>query len=421
MSDARKTFFRQGSWMLTATFLSGVLMFAVHFFGGWMNRNEYSLFATLLQVLNLTMIPALGLQTVLAQRTAAASSQEERSSLGFSIRRIFQICFICWLGTGVIALLLKTPILNTLKVEAPLSLYLTILVGLPQVFLPMLLGILQGKQNFAWLGMASITNGVGRFLAVGLLVAVFSGQAAGAVGGVLIGLTISCFLAGWHCRDAWQIDSSIQRQFQTKEWLRRILPLTLGLGAGQFMLSADMIAARIISPDSGPYAAAGMFGRGLVIFTAPLAAVMFPKMVRAIDHSKATVLSQATKGTILLGILCCIGCTLVAWQLPLVTGKISSLAAKQKTISEITTLLPYFVCSMFPLALANVYVAALLAKEQYGGVPILVAVAAVYAIVLLCLTQKVEPPSQETIVLILGGFNMVYLATARHLTKRLVC
>ena len=50
MSESRETFFRQGSWMLTATFLGGVLMFAVHFFGGWMNRGEYGLFVTLLQV-----------------------------------------------------------------------------------------------------------------------------------------------------------------------------------------------------------------------------------------------------------------------------------------------------------------------------------------------------------------------------------
>ena len=76
--------------MLTATFLGGVLMFAVHFFGGWMNSGEYGLFVTLLQVLNLMMIPALGLQTVFAQRTAsAASSDDEQSNLAASIRKIF--------------------------------------------------------------------------------------------------------------------------------------------------------------------------------------------------------------------------------------------------------------------------------------------------------------------------------------------
>ena len=156
MSESRETFLRQGSWMLTATFLGGVLMFAVHFFGGWMNRGEYGLFVTLLQVLNLMMIPALGLQTVFAQRTAAASTDDEQSNLAASIRKIFLICFIGWLTAGGVALLLDSPILKALKAGDPLPIYLTILMGLPQLCLPMLLGILQGRQMFGWLGWACL-------------------------------------------------------------------------------------------------------------------------------------------------------------------------------------------------------------------------------------------------------------------------
>ena len=421
MSESRETFFRQGSWMLTATFIGGVLMFAVHLFGGWMNRGEYGLFVTLLQVLNLMMIPALGLQTVFAQRTAAASSDDEKSNLAASIRKIFLICFIGWLTAGGVALLLESPILKALKAGDPLPIYLTILIGLPQLCLPMLLGILQGRQMFGWLGWAAIANGAGRFSAVGLLVTVFSWQAVGAVAGVLIGLTVSCLLAGWHGRQVWAKSLTLSGQFHTNEWLRHIVPLTLGLGASQVMLSADMIAARNIlsAADSGTYGAAGMFGRGLVIFTAPLAAVMFPKMVNALGDSKKTVLGQAIKGTILLGLLCCVGCSLTAWYLPDLSEKIESLAAKQKVISEIGALLPFFVWGMLPLALANVYVVALLAKEQYRGVHMLVAVAVVYAVALLWLAIKPEPPNQQTIVLTLGGFNLIYLGVANRLANRL--
>ena len=74
---------------------------------------------------------------------------------------------------------------------------------------------------------------------------------------------------------------------------------------------------------------------------------------------------------------------------------------------------------MLPLALANVYVAALLAKEQYRGVTMLVAVAVVYAVALFWLAIKPEPPNQQTIVLTLGGFNLIYLGVANRLDKRL--
>ncbi|MBV58900.1 MAG: hypothetical protein CMO58_04740 [Verrucomicrobiales bacterium] len=49
----------------------------------------------------------------------------------------------------------------------------------------------------------------------------------------------------------------------------------------------------------------------------------------------------------------------------------------------------------------------------------LVAVAVVYAVALLWLAIKPEPPNQQNIVLTLGGFNLIYLGVANRLAKRL--
>ena len=45
----------------------------------------------------------------------------------------------------------------------------------------------------------------------------------------------------------------------------------------------------------------------------------------------------------------------------------------------------------------------------------LVAVAVVYAVALLWLAIKPEPPNQQTIVLTLGGFNLIYPGVANRL------
>ena len=159
--------------------ISGLLMFAVHFFGGWMTTNEYGLFVTLLQVLNIIMIPALGLQTVFAQQAALAKNSIDQANLSISIQKISLYCIIIW---GIVLLLLtanKDPILSAFKIKNPLIFYLTLIIGLPQLFLPILLGLLQGKQNFRWLGMASITNGLIRFLLIGILVVFFGLQSIG--------------------------------------------------------------------------------------------------------------------------------------------------------------------------------------------------------------------------------------------------
>lgn len=407
--------------MVIATFASGLLMFAVHIFGGWMSREEYGLFVTLLQILNLMMIPALGLQTVFAQQTAAATSPQQLYDLAKSTRKMLHLCLCVWVAIALVAAVFHGPILESLKIANPATLCVTVLLGLPQLWLPVLLGILQGRQNFAWLGGAAIANGVGRFVTVGIIVALLGGQAAGATTGVLIGLTTACLLAGWHGRQTWLGQSGAsQGSFDAGAWLKRIVPLTLGLGAGQFMLSADMIAARAILPgaDSGPYGFAGMIGRGLVIFTAPLAAVMFPKLVREAAGTKSGVLGQAFLGTALLGALAGIGCTLAAWLLPGIIDHFPTLAAKKKIVTEITPLIPYFIWSMLPLALGNVFVAALLAKERYCAVPWLVGIAFAYGLTLAWLANTAAPPSQQTIILTLGGFNLAFLGTAAALARR---
>ncbi|MEE2614090.1 MAG: hypothetical protein VYC62_00745 [Verrucomicrobiota bacterium] len=401
--------------------ISGLLMFAVHFFGGWMTSNEYGLFVTLLQTLNLIMIPALGLQTVFAQQTALAKTSIEQSNLSISIRKILLSCIVVWVFAILILTWIQAPILSVFKINNPLVFYLTIIIGLPQLCLPILLGILQGQQNFRWLGGASIINGLIRFLTIGIMVAVLGTQSTGAIFGVLIGLTASCIIAAWHSRDIWAKRKAKAANFNPNYWLRRIVPLTFGLGAGQFMLSADMLAARSILPegDSGPYGAAGMIGRGLVIFTAPLAAVMFPKIASSRDSLKLGILKYTTTRTAALSILVCIICSLTAWLLPSITEHITALSQRQKIIKEITALIPYFIWSMLPLALANVYIAALLAKEKYKGIPLLITIALSYALALIWLSNKPDIANNETIILTLGAFNLAYLAAAKYLTKQL--
>ena len=422
-ADSKRAFYRQGSWMVIATFVSGLLMFAVHIFGGWMSPEEYGLFVTLLQILNLMMIPALGLQTVFAQQTAAAIEPQQRYDLANSTQKILLICLCVWVAITLLILLNQEAILELLKIKKPTGLYVTLLLGLPQLWLPVLLGILQGKQNFAWLGGAAIVNGLGRFVAVGIIVTLLSGQAAGATIGVLIGFTTACLLAGWQSRQTWLGQSGASRgNFDAKAWMTRVVPLTLGMGAGLFMLSADMIAARAVLPemDSGPYGAAGMIGRGLVAFTAPLAAVMFPKLVREATEAKSGVLGQTFLSTTILGMLAGIGCSLAAWFLPDIADHFSVLASKKKMITEIASLIPYFIWSMLPLALGNVFVAALLARERYRSVPWLVGIAVAYGLTLAWLVNTIEPPSQQTIILTLGGFNLAFLGTAAALARRYV-
>jgi O-antigen/teichoic acid export membrane protein len=163
--------------------------------------------------------------------------------------------------------------------------------------------------------------------------------------------------------------------FNWRGWLKRVGPLTLGLGAAQFMLSADMIFVRHFFPEerTAYYAAAGMIGRALVFFTQPLTAVMFPKLVHSAARSQKTdVLARVLGVTLLLGVAAAIGCTLFP-SLPL------RIVYDKSYLDVATPLVPWFVWSMVPLTLSIVLINSLMAHARFASVIPLVIVALGYA------------------------------------------
>ena len=74
---------------------------------------------------------------------------------------------------------------------------------------------------------------------------------------------------------------------------------------------------------------------------------------------------------------------------------------------------------MLPLTLANVYIAALLAKEKYKGIPLLILIAFAYAFALIWLSNKENTPSSQTIILTIGAFNLLYLGATKCLSRQL--
>jgi O-antigen/teichoic acid export membrane protein len=242
--------------------------------------------------------------------------------------------------------------------------------------------------------MASIVNGIGRFTSTAIIVVVLGGYAAGAITGALIGILLALAVAFYQTRSIWTVRGD---RFQWRSWIREVRPLTFGLGVSFFMMGADMLVARSVleGSESGLYAGAGLFGRGLVLFTTPLAAVMFPKIVRAVAYAESTdVLAQALLATAFLAATVAIGCSVASTLLPPILEwlnhhPIAPLNAIRKTIldnaetlTQLSVLIPRFVWAMVPLTLANVLINNLLARQRFQVVPWLVTIAAGYAIAL---------------------------------------
>jgi O-antigen/teichoic acid export membrane protein len=182
------------------------------------------------------------------------------------------------------------------------------------------------------------------------------------------------------------------------------------MGVSIFMLSADMIfVQRFFSKDqTGYYAAAGMIGRALVYFTAPVAAVMFPKLARsAATGEKTNALFLAVGFTALAGAGAAVVCTILP-KLPL---QIVRYDASYLEISA--PLIPWFGWCMLPLTLATVLLNNLMATSQFRAVPWLVAVAAGYG-----LTLYLRHDSFIQVIQTIGIFGLLLLAVTTWFTWR---
>lgn len=409
------TFFRQTGWMVVATTIGGALMYLVHIpAAARLPTSEYGVFQVLLQVMNLMMIPAIGLQTIVAQQTAAALTGSQRRQLAASLRLLLLGVGVIWGVLAIVAWALRDRLLVALQISQPAALWVTIFIGLAMLWWPILQGVLQGRQDFMWLGWLQMINGCGRFGGVVVLVWLLGAQAAGAMAAALIGYWIAVVVAGWLSREAWWGPGE---QVAWRSWLARVVPLTLGLAAGQFTMAADQILVQNTFPKevTGLYGAAGTIGRALVFFTGAVFAVMFPKAVaNKARGDKTDVLAAALAATALLGIAAATFCTIFP-TLPL-----RIVYASRPEYWSAAPLVPWFAWCMLPLSLATVLVGHLLAHERYKAVPWLLCVAAGYAAALWSrqemFRQAEQLPAFKLVIQTLGCFSVLLLLVAAWFT-----
>ncbi len=414
--SSKLTFFRQSGWLVVATVAGGVFMTAVHVVvSRRMDPAEYGVFFTLLRIYLLMGIPAAGLQTVFTQQTAAALDEDSQARLRATTREVLGGIFILWLAFGLVTAWFQEGWIRGLKITHPAALWVTVAVGLLLLWLPVLRGLLQGRQNFLGLGWVQILDGIGRFTAIAVIVTL-GGQSTGGMVGALIGQCVSLVVSLWLVRD---VLGGVGRGFARGSWLRRVVPLTLGPGVVLVMSNSDVVFVQAtfsskITPVA--YMPAAMIGLAYLTFTLPLAWVMFPKVARSRALTEDTsALRHALGGTAALGLLTAVATTLLP-KLPL-----QIIYFGNPKFWAAAPLVPWFTWALLPLILANVLISNSLARDRFAVVPWVVLVAAGYVATLLALRSylvSIEPAAAfRLVVQTLGAFNLILLAVSAWFSR----
>ena len=268
--------------------------------------------------------------------------------------------------------------------------------------------MLQGRQDFFWLGWASVIGGVGRIVVAVVIVLAFHGGAAGMMFGAFSGLGAWAAIAIWRSRDLWLAKPE---PFDGRRLLKQAVPLMFGFGVVQFFLTADTLFVKAFFPgdEMAAYGVAGTLSRALLWLVLPLAAVMFPKIVHAMAKSeKSNLFGIVLIGTAILAICGAAGLCVLG---PLVV----KLAFRSEYIAETAKLLPWYAGAMVPLALANVLVNDLMARAKFKAVLPMVLVAVAYGFTLPAMLRKF-PGHMEVALQTLGAFNLLLLGISAWFT-----
>lgn len=389
---------------MIANVAGGALMYAVHLLNKFIPPGEYGSFGAMLAVV--LLLPTIPLQMVLAQQTARALAQGTERELSGVIRFFWLVSTGVWLVGAVIVLLLQESILRHWQMTDPTGLWVTLLIVLLSLWLPMFWGVLQGQQNFLWLGWSMLANALGRIAVAACAVIALHTYASGMMAGVLAGIAAAFGIAAWQARGLWRLKPA---PFDWRGLLTQVAPLILGFLGFQILFTADtiLVKAYFSKTDADFYVSAGTLSRALMWLVLPLAAVMFPRLV----HSAAKAEKNNLMGLVLLvtGALAIAG----AAGLTLLGPWIVRLIYQPSFVEVATAVLPWYVSAMVPLALANVLLNHLLARPASTLVPAL-CIFGLSLAYLFALTQFHD--SLVTVLKVLGVFNLGLLAVCAWFT-----
>ena len=174
-------FFRQSGWLMVAAVGGGALTWGVHFLAKSIPESQYAIFGTLLMVVG--CLPTMPLQMIFAQQSALALATGRERQLAGMIRLAWLWTFVLWALGALAVWVFQKQIVAGWHLPDATGLWVMLSLLLVSLWVPMFSGVVQGRQDFFWLGWSSILGSAGRFGFAAFLVLALGFGAAGMMAG----------------------------------------------------------------------------------------------------------------------------------------------------------------------------------------------------------------------------------------------
>src|SRR5262249_3527525 len=149
-------------------------------------------------------------------------------------------------------LIFQGSIASRWQLNNPTALWITLAVVLSSLWMPMLVGVMQGRQDFLGMGGAAIMVAAVRLVLSVAVVFALSAGATGMMVAMLIGNGVAIAIGFWRTRD---LITTRAEPFDGRALWRKIYPLLCGFGVAQFMFAGDTMFAKAYfgGDDMAPY------------------------------------------------------------------------------------------------------------------------------------------------------------------------
>ncbi len=360
----RDSLFDEG-FLIIIVGLGNVFNFYFHIY---MSRNlgpeGYSALNSLISLLYIISIPITTIQTTVTKFVAQYSAVGE-------VGKVKRLLLECLKRVGLAALILASltiigaPFIGeffSIRTGTPI-----IMAGLLLLFmylLPMFWAILQGREQFKFLGL-SYFAGFASKCALGIFFAIIGWG----VGGILFGVILSCILSFvvvlTPMRTALAADATHER-VNMGEIYHFALPVVLALFFLSFFCNLDIALVRHFYGDvgeglklAGYYATASIVGKAFLFLPLGITLALFPKVARkkATGEDPLPILKRGLIIELVLSAIGIIGCFVLAPFVALFLGKTSA--------PELIALIRMFGIAITPVAATTILVNYNLANERH--------------------------------------------------------
>ena len=350
---------RTSSLLFITSMVSNVFNYAFQIvMGRMLIPQEYGLMNALFSLLSILSVPVAPLFTVVARKTSEYKAKEDFRSIG-SLYRKFSNKVLLFGISGLIIFSLGAPYIRD-YLHAPSTIPILILgIAIVTTFAqPLNMAVLQGVQNYKWIGINQGLGGPAKLLfTVMLVLAGFS------VNGVMAGMVLTGLLlwslSYWPLRNYTSPVAAYESAIQHISF-REVVPVFLALFAFAILTQADMVLVRryFSAHEAGIYASAAILGKAVMYLPGAIVIAMFPMVSgqHALNQSSRHVLVKSLAITVSLsGAGAALFLLFPGWIMGILYGTRYAAACE---------VLKYYGIAMLPMALLMVLMNYLIARKQ---------------------------------------------------------